>query len=151
MKKKPFRVFLFSILTSHHRRLPSVPGRLQHLLRLVVARQHAHVQRHRPHDRGARTPEQAAGAFLADDAGQRVADALVVPALVGGQRRVRLHADQGQVGGGTDERAEATGGEPGPSLLVQRQRLAVGHPLLQVLGEGVEDPEAGRGVGGLAQ
>ena len=138
-------------LTSHHGRLPSVPGRLQHLLGLVVGRQHAHVERHRPHHRGAGAPEEPAGPFLADDARQRVADALVVAALRGGQRRVRLHPDQRQVGGGAHQGSQAPGGEPRTGLLVQGQRLAVGHALLEGLGQRVKDPEAGRGVRGLAQ
>ena len=138
-------------LTSKHGRLPSVPSRLDHLLGLVVGRQHAHVERHRPHHSWPGTPEQPPGAFLADDASERVADALVVAALVGGERRVCLHPDQRKVGRGTHERAQTPRGEPRPCLLVQRQRLAVGHAFLQSLGQRGEDAEARRRVCRLAE
>mmetsp|Transcript_11962 Transcript_11962/g.50338 ORF Transcript_11962/g.50338 Transcript_11962/m.50338 type:complete len:231 (+) Transcript_11962:2460-3152(+) len=109
----------------------------EHLLGLVVRRKHAHVEGHRAHGGGARTREQAADALLLDRAHERVADVLVVAALLWRQGAVRLHADERQIGGRADHGTKAARGEASERLLVQRQRLAV-VALLELVADGGE-------------
>ena len=90
---------------------------------LVVGGQHAHVERHGADDGGAGPPEQAGHALLADNPGEGVADALVVAPPLGGQGRVRLHADERQIRRGPDQGPQTSGRQASQSLLPQWQGL----------------------------
>jgi len=93
---------------------------------VVVGGEHAHVECHRAHHGGARTPEQPPHAVLLDDADQCVAHALVVAPLGGGQRGVRLHADERQVRGGAHQGSQASGCQARAGLLIEGDGLQGG-------------------------
>ena len=70
---------------------PSVAGNpvalfRHHLLRLVVGREHTHVERHRAHGRRTGAREQSTDSILFQDVDQRVPDASVVSSLIRRQR-----------------------------------------------------------------
>mmetsp|Transcript_4257 Transcript_4257/g.13160 ORF Transcript_4257/g.13160 Transcript_4257/m.13160 type:complete len:289 (-) Transcript_4257:156-1022(-) len=96
---------------------------IDRLLGLVVRRERAAVERHRAHDRRARAGPEGEDALGADDAVERIANALVVAPLRLGQRRVRLHTDDRQLGRVADHRAKRTRREPGHGLLPEGGRL----------------------------
>ena len=73
----------------------------------------------------------------------------VVSALRGGGT-VRLHADEGEIGGGAEHGAEAAGGEAGASLLHEGEGGSLVLLLEEVDDLGV-DAETRGGVGGLAE
>ena len=123
---------------------------LHHLLRLVVRREHAHVERHCAHRSGGGADEQSADALFGDNVGERVHDAGVVAALRRGERPVRLHANERQIGGGAEHGAEAARGEPRAGFLDERQRRAFVLLLEEIHHLGV-DAQTRRRVGGLAQ
>lgn len=74
------------------------------------------VERHGSHDDGRASLEQTEESLLLGDAHQRVDHTGVVAALSGGQGRVGLHANEGQIGRRADDRTQTTGDQTTDSL-----------------------------------
>ena len=123
--------------------------RSDRLLNLVVGGEHAHVHGNGTANHGYGTAPEGANSLLLSDTIHRLESVLVSPALLDWSHSIRLHTNQSEVEGITDDGSERTRSHCGQRLLVKRNGLSVVQTA-KCLGEAVVKSDFGGSVNGLS-